>query len=232
MNGIIFLSALLPMALAGDGETKKGDQIWSDDDGDGVHDLFDLCDGSDDSVDLDGSGTPDCSENFIGTGMFNDSSEAGAWWFGGSTAPWDATDAAAYAGSGSVDLDNGSAGTAYMFSPCTTISQGQPHILLMNVDADNATNQPLVSLRLYEFSSTDCSGSSSKQVVDELTSDTSGFDIMGGKVSLKSTTRSVEVLIYNAFSSTSSGATDAYVDNVLLHDLASSGTTSTGTSKH
>lgn len=217
--------ALPATALAG-GETKAGGSIWSDADGDGVHDSQDLCDGSDDTVDLDADGTADCSQSFLGTGPFDSSSDVAAWWFDGS---FDSTDAEGYAGSGSMDLGTGWFATAASMSPCVAVDPSTPHELLLQVDVANATANPNLYVQVWEDTQSDCSGSTLGQTtLDQVLADTGGWTVIGGRFTTSSQTRGVQVFVANLRPQNATTETEAWLDNVLLHDDISGSSSDTG----
>ena len=206
-------------ALAG-GETKGGSTIWADADGDGVHDLFDLCNGDDDSVDLDNDNTADCSQTFVGTGTFNTSADTQSWQV---DATFESTDGNGYAPSGSMDLRNGYSATVYTKSPCEAVSPATAHILLLQASATNPDDEVSVRLYVEETASSDCTGSAQLTSMGSLTGNTSGWDVLGSTFKTRATTHTLRVVVINTDATPTSDTTELLLDNVLLHDNIASG---------
>lgn len=206
--------ALPSLALAGGGETKAGGSLWSDSDGDGVHDSLDLCPGTDDDVDLDADGAADCSQTFVGTGAFDSFAEGSAWL--GSNAWTSTQDGNGYAPSGALNLSTTTM-LAHGLSPCVAVSSNTQHELLAQVYAFNGTQPVDVKLQVWEYADTTCSSSSPASTpIDQITSNTNGWSVMGGRFLMGTGTGSVRVVVVNSPVSTT--MTDVYFDNILLHD--------------
>ena len=185
-----------------------------------MHYLFDLCDGDDDSVDLDNDNTADCSQTFVGTGTFNTSADTQSWQVDGTFA---STDGNGYAPSGSMNLRNGYSATVYTKSPCEAVSPATAHILLLQASATTADDEVSVQLYVEETASSDCTGSAQLRSIDSLSSNTSGWDVLGSTFKTRATTQTLRVVVVNADATPASDTTELFLDNVLLHDNIASG---------
>ncbi len=223
MKTLIALALLVPSAALA-----KGPPVISislDSDGDGIYDYKDLCDGEDDTVDLDSNSVPDCSETFADDFGFEQTAAGSFWTTGGSLAwyGWQSNDANGYSGSGSYQVyvpsmvHGGS-----VVSDCMSVTPSTPHVMLTQLRHQSFAASPRATLYVYSFDSmADCQGSGStgrKDVDVEVNGAVNSWITWGDRFTTDSTAQAVKIYAFSSKIGSDNGSSRFDIDNILLHD--------------
>lgn len=210
---VAFLMLALPAAFAG-----KLSPSVVDSDGDGVYDNADVCQGEDDTVDLDANGVQDCVETFFSDFGF-DSASSLTWLNLGGVTDWMAGDANGYAGSGSLRHHKYSGDPEdYLRSECMAVTPNTPHVLMAQYKLTSSSGSPQVLFQLLRFETlADCnsSGWSGELTVNDVVP---GQELDWTTYETRFTTGGDTAYMRLIVRPRANSTTYLYLDNFLLHD--------------
>ena len=217
----MFALVALSLSTAFAGRSPTNTIPTTDTDGDGVWDVFDVCAGANDNVDLDADGTPDCSQTFVVGAGFDSAADLQGWTTG-STSGWTATyDAQGWSGSGAIyAYVAGSSWIEGVSSACIAVSGSTEHRLLANLRLASADPNPRADIYVAEYPSLSTCNSqwgAAQAAVFHHTGTTS-WDVMGGTFTTASSTRYVSLYMRVAVQANGTQAVYGHFDNILLHD--------------
>lgn len=220
MTAFLLLLAL-PAAFAG-----KVNYSLPDSDGDGVSDPSDLCDGEDDSVDLDADGIQDCVQTFVNdfgfryySSLYNWNSPQVSWTAWGR----DTIDGNSYANSGSMKMrafTNG--GGIVVDSDCLAVDPSTLHVMATQMKVESVVSNPHAALTVTLFDSlADCqiNGTSARRVIYETSMGNTGWRTWGDRFTTDATEHAVQIAFSTGVYNQTATVT-LWVDNILLHDVS------------
>jgi hypothetical protein len=203
----MMLALLTSFALA-------GQPTAMDTDGDGVDDLFDVCPGSDDTVDLNLDGTPDCAQSMIPRSPIDSYSDTTFWTpYNGTFSGFSGVDAKGYLGSGSLRNESTAPGGGVVgHRICVRIAPPYGDDLSVWLQGGHIGSGTLNAVtRLQEFSSSNCTLGAGAIHQDAYQVPAGSFEESRLATRLRSSTRSVQLTVEsNTFQQ------QFLVDNILM----------------
>jgi len=183
-----------------------------DDDGDGVPDGSDVCDGSDDTVDLNDDQVPDCTQNVLPNGGFDGTLNP---WIGAEYAP--STDANGMSRSGSALLSFIEGGPFVPFvAHCQMVEPGVYGLYSQSFVASGQEVEADTGVRVQAFSEPFCDVAEGYvTVVDRIVeTPTDAWTTLSIEITV--TPDRPYLAIYIVLEPTANDDVDGFVDNVLL----------------
>jgi len=213
----MFFALLLSSADAG-----KISSYVTDTDGDGVFDPWDMCPGTDDSVDLDGNYVPDCTETLAAGAHFDDSGDLQYWTTGavaGTSIGWTSTDGNGYAPSGSLGIgavSNQSSGRSTR-SDCIPVSSATSYNVLLQAKSQTLSSSQKTRVEVWEYSTSDCSAYIGRSWIDWYGA--FSWKTLGDQWLTGSSTHAIQVQVYVDHATDPNYTHWVWIDNLLVNKV-------------
>ena len=223
LAAVLTASFILPVsAFAG-----KQSSITLDDDGDGVINAWDMCPGSDDTVDLDGNLVSDCTETLAAGPSFNNSGDLQYWQVSnsnGSSMGWTPTDGSGYANSGSFGLgvsnQPGTNVSTMTWSDCIPVNSHTQYNVLMQAKSQTLASGHKTQVEFWEYDSSSCAPNDFTGRRRVTSYGAFSWKTIGSQFLTDNSTRGVRVGIVITQTGSNTTTHYAWVDNVLVSPIS------------